>query len=127
MRHKLFLALLMAAPAGAFAASGITFPATHIAASSKTIMLPGPGTSYTGPGAEILNTNCLLCHSPTFVDTQPPLSPQTWQAEVEKMRKVFGAPIDPAVIPELVKVLTERHGTPPNSGGAAAGESGSSG
>ncbi len=53
-----------------------------------------------------------MCHSPTFVDTQPPLSEATWKAEVEKMRKTFGAPIPPDRDAEIVKALLDRHGRP---------------
>ena len=86
--------------------------ATPITLQSQDIKLPGPGSVYTGPGAELLNQNCALCHSPTFVNTQPALSASTWQAEVLKMKNVFGAPIDPNAVPAIVKVLMERYGTP---------------
>lgn len=107
---------LMASAAAALAAAATVAGLAAAAASSielrsLSVQLP-QGRKYTGVGAEVLNEHCLLCHSPTFVDTQPPLSETAWKAEVEKMRKVFGAPISPDREAEIAKVLLERHGRP---------------
>ena len=68
-----------------------------------------------------------MCHSPTFVDTQPPLSEATWKAEVEKMRKTFGAPILPDREAEIVKALLDRHGRPTSTTPTAPEAKGASG
>jgi len=46
-----------------------------------------------GDGKETLELYCSTCHTPRFVTMQPPLPAETWAAEVEKMRKTFGASI----------------------------------
>ena len=60
---------------------------------SVNVDLPFGDRMFEGPGADVVNNNCLACHSVGMVLTQPPLSRQTWEAEVAKMRNVFKAPI----------------------------------
>lgn len=48
-----------------------------------------------GPGVETAAV-CQACHSADYITTQPPKEGKAfWQAEVQKMIKVFKAPIDP--------------------------------
>lgn len=48
-----------------------------------------------GPGIEAAQNNCAACHSADYISTQPPQMGQAfWDAEVQKMIKVYGAPID---------------------------------
>ena len=54
---------------------------------------------------------CSLCHSTRYITMQPPLSAATWEAEVTKMRKTFGAPIPDASATLIIKYL-EAHYTP---------------
>jgi cytochrome c5 len=58
-----------------------------------------------GPGSDVVNGNCLACHSAGMVLTQPALSPAQWRAEVEKMRTAYKAPIDPKDIDTMVNYL----------------------
>ncbi|HEX4710328.1 hypothetical protein [Phenylobacterium sp.] len=107
------IAMVATAVAVSVAGTGLAaWSASAIKLESKSVRIPGPGRTYTGVGARVLNENCSMCHSPTFVDTQPPLSETTWKAEVEKMRKTFGAPIPPDRDAEIVKALLDRHGRP---------------
>lgn len=47
-----------------------------------------------GPGVEVAEANCLTCHSPDYIAMQPGKKGHAfWTAEVTKMVKVFGAPI----------------------------------
>jgi hypothetical protein len=47
-----------------------------------------------GPGVELAEANCSVCHSADYISTQPPKQGIAfWQAEVTKMIKVYGAPI----------------------------------
>jgi hypothetical protein len=55
-----------------------------------------------GPGADVVNGNCLACHSAGMELNQPGLSKAQWRAEVEKMRTAFKAPIDPKDIDTIV-------------------------
>jgi hypothetical protein len=61
--------------------------------------------SSVGPGAEVLRSNCLLCHSMEYVTTQPVLTRVQWTGIVEKMRGKFGAVIPTNRVPVLVDAL----------------------
>lgn len=61
------------------------------------------------PGYQLVQKNCIACHSAQYVLTQPPSSTRHyWTETVHKMQKTFGAPIPkkdmPAMIDYLVKV-----------------------
>jgi sulfite dehydrogenase (cytochrome) subunit B len=62
-----------------------------------------------GPNLEVVQTNCTACHSADYVSTQPrgpKFKKDFWQAEVVKMIKVYGAPIEEADVPKIVEYLT---------------------
>jgi hypothetical protein len=46
-----------------------------------------------GDGLQDVQIYCNTCHSPRYITMQPPLPAATWEAEVEKMNKAFGAAI----------------------------------
>jgi mono/diheme cytochrome c family protein len=55
---------------------------------------PAPSTDLApGDGLQDVQIYCNTCHSPRYITMQPPLSATTWEAEVEKMDKAFGAGI----------------------------------
>ena len=60
-----------------------------------------------GPNLEVVQANCTACHSSDYVATQPPMKDKKafWQAEVTKMIKVYGAPIDDADVGKIVDYL----------------------
>jgi sulfite dehydrogenase (cytochrome) subunit B len=60
-----------------------------------------------GPNLEVVQGNCSACHSADYVSTQPPMKnrKEFWQAEVTKMIKVYGAPIDDADVGKIVDYL----------------------
>jgi mono/diheme cytochrome c family protein len=60
-----------------------------------------------GPNLEVVQGNCSACHSADYVNTQPPMKDKKgfWQAEVTKMIKVYGAPIDDADVGKIVVYL----------------------
>ena len=120
---KLFLASAL----GGIALAAQAEPPAIIELHSLDVRLPGPGGQFTGREAAVLNQNCVLCHSPTFVDKQPALSAATWNTEVQKMKQAFGAPIDPAAIPMIVKALIDRHGEPANGKDAGPEDAGAAG
>ena len=48
-----------------------------------------------GPGVEVAQSNCASCHSADYINFQPPKKGQAfWEAEVQKMIKVYHAPIN---------------------------------
>jgi hypothetical protein len=62
---------------------------------SQKITLPFGKKTFAGKGedATIANEHCLLCHSRGMIDTQPPLTLESWKTEVEKMRTAYGCPL----------------------------------
>ena len=61
-----------------------------------------------GPNVEVVQNNCTACHSADYVQTQPrgeKFKKDFWQAEVTKMIKVYGAPIDDADVGKIVDYL----------------------
>jgi sulfite dehydrogenase (cytochrome) subunit B len=78
----------------------ITFLVTLAAAASSALAAPmvyqlPPETAVLkpGPGVETAAV-CQACHSADYVATQPPGKGKAfWQAEVQKMIKVYKAPI----------------------------------
>lgn len=58
------------------------------------------------PGVDALRANCTSCHSPAMILSQPSLTREQWQAEVEKMQKVYHAPVEPKAVPAIVGYLS---------------------
>ncbi len=56
---------------------------------------------------------CITCHSQRYVTTQPPLPASTWESEVDKMIKTYGAPIPDQTAKKIILYLQE-HYTPEN-------------
>ena len=46
-----------------------------------------------GDGLQEVQIYCNTCHSTRYITMQPPLPAATWEAEVTKMNKTFGAAI----------------------------------
>jgi len=63
-----------------------------------------------GVGAELVNIQCLLCHSADYISTQPRLSRAAWNAAVFKMKDKYGAPINTNTVAQLVDYLTKSYG-----------------
>jgi sulfite dehydrogenase (cytochrome) subunit B len=61
-----------------------------------------------GPNLDVARNNCTACHSADYIKTQPIMKSKKdfWQAEVIKMIKVYGAPIDDADVPKIVEYLS---------------------
>lgn len=84
-------------------------------ASAVKITLP-PETAALKPGAgsDLATQQCLTCHSADYVSSQPPGKPLAfWKAEVEKMKKVYGAPIPDDQIDAIAQYLTREYGAAP--------------
>ncbi|HME83272.1 MAG TPA: cytochrome c [Roseiarcus sp.] len=77
------VSLTLAAPAGA---DPLTFQLPEETAQLKA-----------SPGADIATTRCSACHSVDYISTQPSNKGKAfWDAEVQKMIKVFKAQIGPS-------------------------------
>jgi sulfite dehydrogenase (cytochrome) subunit B len=62
-----------------------------------------------GPNLEAAENNCTGCHSADYIQTQPrdvKSKKDFWAAEVTKMIKVYGAPIEDADVGKIVDYLS---------------------
>ncbi len=71
-------------------------------------------TAILKPGSNLdaVQNNCMSCHSVDYIKTQPrgpKFKKDFWQAEVTKMIKVYGAPIDDADAAKIVDYLTDAY------------------
>jgi cytochrome c5 len=64
-----------------------------------------------GEGRAETESFCAMCHSTRYITMQPPLPAATWEAEVNKMTKTFGAPIPDATTKKIISYL-QTHYTP---------------
>jgi cytochrome c5 len=58
-----------------------------------------------GPGSDVVNSYCLVCHSAAMVLPQPAMTRSAWEAEVQKMRTAYKAPIPEEQIQTIVSYL----------------------
>ena len=64
-----------------------------------------------GPGLDKVSTLCNICHSLDYITMQPPFPRGTWTAEVNKMIKVMGAPINEEDAKTIIDYLATNYGT----------------
>ncbi len=63
------------------------------------------------PGLDKVEGNCGACHSLAYIPMNSPfLKPAAWDAEVTKMIKAFGAPIDEADAKTIAEYLKKNYG-----------------
>ena len=63
------------------------------------------------PGLDKVEGNCAACHSLDYIEMNSPfLTPAGWDAEITKMIKVFGAPIDDADAKIIADYLKANYG-----------------
>ena len=97
------LALLAAAVAAFSLGSAIAAPVSYTLPDETAAFKPGPNL-------EVVQNNCTACHSADYIQTQPhgpKFKKDFWQAEVTKMIKVYGAPIDEADVGKIVEYLAD--------------------
>jgi hypothetical protein len=99
MKHPTLLALSAVAAIGLAGAD----------AAPVSYKLPKETASFKpGPDVEVVTQNCTACHSADYVKTQPrgeKFKKDFWQAEVTKMIKVYGAPIEETDVGKIVDYL----------------------
>lgn len=87
----------------AFVAALIALPA---AADEQEIALKK------APGVEKVEANCQACHSLSYIPMNSPfINAAGWSAEVNKMIKVMGAPIDDADAKAIAEYLAKNYGS----------------
>ncbi|HZP99202.1 MAG TPA: cytochrome c [Reyranella sp.] len=83
-----------------------------IAAVAKPLVIELPADSVSfkpGPNLDVVVGNCAACHSADYIQTQPrgpKFKRAFWEAEVNKMINVYGAPIAKEDVPKIVEYLT---------------------
>lgn len=99
MNRRLLPALAAAMAAGL--ASALAAPISYKLPEETAAFKPGPNL-------DVVKANCTACHSADYVNTQPrgsKFKKDFWQAEVTKMIKVYGAPIEEADVGKIVEYL----------------------
>ena len=95
-------------------ATAIAATATLPAGQQRTVTLPPETAVYVAndlPGYQLVQKNCVGCHSAHYVAMQPPGSGRTWwDATVKKMKKPFGAPFPDEDIAFMVDYLVKTYG-----------------
>ena len=80
---------------------------------AKEITLPQVESKLPdGPGRQAVEQGCVICHSTRYITMQPAaFSKEAWAASVDKMRKVFGAPVTNEQAATIVDYLVAVRGT----------------
>jgi cytochrome c5 len=74
---------------------------------SMKVTLPASTAMFPpGLGSDTVNGNCLACHSVAMVMNQPVMPKAAWEAEVNKMRNVYKAPVAESDVATIVDYLT---------------------
>ena len=103
MRHRILTTLAIVTCLGLAAAH----------AAPVVFTLPDETAAFK-PGAnlDVVKNNCTACHSADYIKTQPrgeKFKKDFWAAEVTKMIKVYGAPIEDADVGKIVDYLAANY------------------
>src|SRR6187455_1455003 len=101
MKQFLVLALTAVAIGGAGVMSSVAKPVSYTLPDETAAFRPGTNL-------DAVQNNCTGCHSADYIQTQPrgaKFKKDFWLAEVTKMIKTYGAPIDEADVPKIVEYL----------------------
>jgi hypothetical protein len=83
-------------------------------AAPRNYLLPDETAAFVeGPDVDVAQGNCGACHSSDYIATQPrglPNPQAFWNAEVVKMQKVYGAPIEDGDVAKIVGYLVQAYG-----------------
>jgi len=86
-----------------------------IAIAAALIALPAAGAEVQlkkADGVDKVEGNCAACHSLAYIPMNSPfLNAAGWNAEVTKMIKAFGAPINDTDAKAIADYLTKNYGT----------------
>lgn len=79
----------------------------------KTIHLPPDNAaSHLAPGtdADLTRNHCIICHSTDYIVRQPRSDAKQWEAEVQKMVRVYGAPASEDDVRRIAAYLAAAYG-----------------
>jgi len=85
----------------------------RVAGAADTVAItlpPEHGTLKPGPGMEVTQKACQMCHSVDYITIQPRGGEAQWRGVVTKMVKVFGAPIGSEDADAIVEYLSRAYG-----------------
>jgi mono/diheme cytochrome c family protein len=91
----------------------LALPVAAMAAPVRYQPPPETAALAPGPNRDLAQGICATCHSLDYITTQPRSLPDMrafWTAEVAKMRKPYGAPIDDAQAAKIVDYLAAAYG-----------------
>ena len=84
------------------------------------LLLAAPATKYPdenrvqlkdGPNKALVLGRCAACHSQDYIPMNSPfLDRKGWEAEVNKMVKAYGAPMEPEEVAKIVDYLVSSYG-----------------
>ena len=64
-----------------------------------------------GPNRDLVLGRCAACHSQDYIPMNSPfLDRKGWEAEVNKMAKAYGAPMEPDEVAKIVDYLATNYG-----------------
>lgn len=97
-----------------FVTTALLLCSAHLlqAAPVSITLPPETGTYKMAAGSDLVQVNCLMCHSTEYVSSQPPMPRKFWEATVKKMKEKFGAPTPETQVAALVDYLTANYGVP---------------
>ncbi len=86
-----------------------------IAAAAALISLPAAAEDFTklkdGPGKDVVETNCSVCHSLEYIPMNSPfLDRAKWDATIKKMQGPLGAPISAEDAAVILDYLAKNYG-----------------
>ena len=106
------IVLLLAIIALAIACNNTAPQETQLAVEGKVYDLNNVPTDLPEkPGYKTFYSNCVVCHSPRYIQDQPNMPEKTWTAIVIKMQKTFGAPVSDSSAKVIVQYLVSIKGT----------------
>ena len=89
----------------ALAAAAVLVAFTALAQEQEIKLKPGAGLDK-------LKANCAACHTLAYIPMNSPfLDAKGWEAEVTKMIKAYGAPIDDADAKAIAEYLKSHYGS----------------
>ena len=94
----------------------LAFDAARVLAAGKVESLPPETATLRAsslPGFTIAQQRCSICHSADYIELQPPgMSVAQWTAEMVKMQRTYGAPLEEREIPLLAEYLGAAYAAP---------------
>jgi sulfite dehydrogenase (cytochrome) subunit B len=90
----------------------LTLMALAVAFATASYAEEQPVNLKPGPGLDQVHGNCGACHSLDYIEMNSPfLNAAGWNAEVTKMIKAFGAPINEADAKAIADYLAKNYGS----------------